>query len=148
MQPWIDEIHEISETCVRVFGELLKAQQHSASESEAKESSATVQQHFDELRSLIERNHLRLNDIGVGDPLLDQVCTLSAEHGMCGKLTGAGGGGCAITLVRPQDRESVSALMSSLSAAGFTTIETTIGGAGVLLHNEVPAHLDVPSTFA
>lgn len=46
-------------------------------------------------------NQHHLNAIGVGHSSLDRVCQVSAAHGLHSKLTGAGGGGCAITLLRP-----------------------------------------------
>lgn len=46
-------------------------------------------------------NHHLLNTIGVGHPALDKVCRLAAEAGLAAKLTGAGGGGCAVVLLPP-----------------------------------------------
>jgi len=37
--------------------------------------------------------------IGVSHPALDSICDISARHGFVSKLTGAGGGGCAYTLL-------------------------------------------------
>ena len=48
------------------------------------------------------------------------------------KLTGAGGGGCAITLLkRDVDDESLRNLMARFEAAGFEEYKTTLGGSGV-----------------
>lgn len=38
--------------------------------------------------------------MGVSHPSLEQVRTITSKHGMTTKLTGAGGGGCAVTIVR------------------------------------------------
>lgn len=47
-------------------------------------------------------NHALLNSIGVGHPVLDRVVSLAAQHQLNGaKLTGAGGGGCALVLLPP-----------------------------------------------
>ena len=46
-------------------------------------------------------NQQLLNAVGVGHPVLDEVCGLAQRHGLSAKLTGGGGGGCAITLVPP-----------------------------------------------
>lgn len=39
--------------------------------------------------------------MGVGHPALDVLCRLTLARGLHSKLTGAGGGGCGITLLRP-----------------------------------------------
>ena len=46
-------------------------------------------------------NQQLLNAIGVGHKTLTQVCGIAQERGMGAKLTGAGGGGCAIVLIPP-----------------------------------------------
>ena len=50
-------------------------------------------------QELFQVNHQLLNAIGVGHPSLDTVCAIAMEHGLAAKLTGAGGGGCAIVLI-------------------------------------------------
>ncbi len=44
-------------------------------------------------------NHNLLNALGVGHDALTKVHQISASHGFANKLTGAGGGGCSITLL-------------------------------------------------
>lgn len=39
--------------------------------------------------------------MGVGHPALDTLCRVTLARGLHSKLTGAGGGGCGITLLRP-----------------------------------------------
>lgn len=46
-------------------------------------------------------NQHLLNALGVGHVALDQVCAMAQERGLAAKLTGAGGGGCAIILIPP-----------------------------------------------
>lgn len=46
-------------------------------------------------------NQHHLNAIGVGHTSLDRLCQVTAAHGLHSKLTGAGGGGCGFTLLRP-----------------------------------------------
>ena len=53
------------------------------------------------VQELFVLNQHLLNAVGVGHPALDQVCTLAREEGLAAKLTGAGGGGCAIILIPP-----------------------------------------------
>ena len=46
-------------------------------------------------------NHHLLNALGVGHSSLDGVCQVVDQFGLTGKLTGGGGGGCAIALIPP-----------------------------------------------
>lgn len=46
-------------------------------------------------------NQHHLNALGVGHASLDRLCQVTMAHGLHSKLTGAGGGGCGITLLRP-----------------------------------------------
>ena len=45
-------------------------------------------------------NHNLLKALGVSHESLDSVCQLSRKHGLYSKLTGAGGGGSVIALLR------------------------------------------------
>ena len=44
-------------------------------------------------------NQHSLNLLGVGHPQIDVVCKVTKEFGLSSKLTGAGGGGCVLTLL-------------------------------------------------
>ena len=46
-------------------------------------------------------NQHLLNALGVGHAALDRVCATALERGLAAKLTGAGGGGCALVLIPP-----------------------------------------------
>ena len=52
-------------------------------------------------QELFTLNQHLLNAIGVGHPALDRVCEIARQFGLSAKLTGGGGGGCAIALVPP-----------------------------------------------
>lgn len=86
------------------------------------------------LARLFALNHAQLVQLGVGHAALEHVraeCA-AAPLRLPTKLTGAGGGGCAITLVRDGVAEAdVGALRASLAARGFATYETAVGGEGV-----------------
>ena len=56
---------------------------------------------FLSFQKLIDLNQQLLVTLGVSHASLDQLCQVTAKHGMHSKLTGAGGGGCAVTLVTP-----------------------------------------------
>ncbi|KAK3641333.1 Mevalonate kinase [Elasticomyces elasticus] len=97
--------------------------------------------HFGELMSV---NHGLLISLGVSHPRLERLRYLVNESGVgWTKLTGAGGGGCAITLLKPSqpspthtnaDGSHGSALQElerQLKSEGFAKYETTLGGDGV-----------------
>ena len=54
-----------------------------------------------DLGELIEVNHSLLCALGVSHPSLNQISEISRKYGLHSKLTGAGGGGCAFTLIPP-----------------------------------------------
>lgn len=54
---------------------------------------------------MIRVNQSLLDAIGVGHPALTSVVEISAAGGYSGKLTGAGGGGCALTLIEDEVEE-------------------------------------------
>lgn len=53
------------------------------------------------LRKLIEENHTHLSTLGVSHPTLELIKSKAAAkpYGLSSKLTGSGGGGCAVTLI-------------------------------------------------
>jgi mevalonate kinase len=91
-----------------------------------------------EMSQLVRINHCLLNAIGVGHRSLDEVFAVSARHGFACKLTGAGGGGCAITLLDDTkdsweaDRE---VLREEIEGLGYDTFLSGIGGDGVQWHS-------------
>ena len=85
------------------------------------------------LGTLIRINHGFLVSLGVSPPRLERIRELVdfANIGWA-KLTGAGGGGCAITLVRSEMKEEeMLKLETQLADEGFEKFETTLGGDGV-----------------
>ncbi|KAJ5895253.1 hypothetical protein N7495_006944 [Penicillium taxi] len=83
--------------------------------------------------TLIRINHGFLVSLGVSHPRLERIRELVdyADIGWT-KLTGAGGGGCAITLLRPDAKpEVVKELEQKLADEGFNRYESTLGGDGV-----------------
>ncbi|KAI9930941.1 Mevalonate kinase [Aspergillus wentii] len=88
---------------------------------------------FDHLGALFRINHGFLVSLGVSHPRLERIREIVdfADIGWT-KLTGAGGGGCAITLLRPDAKESViKDLETHFQEEGFGKFETTLGGDGV-----------------
>lgn len=127
--PLITSVEQISQTTLRIFNDYIKATTNE--ETEKLEA---------EIEALVDVNQGILNAIGVGHPALDLVVKLSAQLGMHAKLTGAGGGGCAITFVRAATPSgSVDQLRNELDEAGFDCFDAKIGAAGVLYHDNVPS---------
>ena len=88
--------------------------------------------------ALIRMNHKLLDALQVSAPALEHVVSIAQGLGLPTKLTGAGGGGCAFSLLDGDDGGSAGALgvqaRRSLEAAGYTCYVTHVGGHGVLWH--------------
>ncbi|XP_038619585.1 mevalonate kinase [Tachyglossus aculeatus] len=98
-------------------------------------AEAPVTSHYAVLEELMDLNQHFLNALGVGHPSLDRLCHVTAAHGLHSKLTGAGGGGCAITLLGPGvEASQVEATKRDLQDCGYQCWETAIGVPGVTLH--------------
>jgi len=159
IQPLIDSIDAISHRVVAVIREHAAPAAPSSAASAAVAASAALQSGshlYGELGRLARVNHCLLNALGVGHESLDTVVRASLRHGFTAKLTGAGGGGCAITLLpaSPADEAPSPAVASGAAAAaasaslearvaafqdemrglGYDCFSTTLGGSGVLIH--------------
>lgn len=73
---------------------------------------------------LVRLNHWLLNALGVGHSSLDIIVKESAAVGLSSKLTGAGGGGCAITVLPVVRDEHIS---GNPSPADNTSVHSLIG---------------------
>ncbi|KAI6248166.1 hypothetical protein HI914_03294 [Erysiphe necator] len=100
------------------------------------ESNKTRSEIVSEVGKLMALNHGLLVALGVSHPRLERLRELIDYEGLgWTKLTGAGGGGCAITLLKTDiSDEEKSKLEKSLKIENFNTFETTLGcnGVGVL----------------
>ena len=56
---------------------------------------------FSPSQELIDTNQGLLCALGVSHPSLDRAVSIARKHGVHAKLTGAGGGGCALALLDP-----------------------------------------------
>lgn len=93
------------------------------------------------LAELVDINHGLLVALGVSHPALEKIKMISDTHKLgATKLTGAGGGGCAITLVSDGTKEAVERAKAEFEAAGFESYETLLGGKGVgMMRHDVDA---------
>lgn len=97
------------------------------------ESQGDSEKTLSHMGTLIRVNHGFLVSLGVSHPRLERIRELVdyADIGWT-KLTGAGGGGCAITLLRPDaNPDEVRKLEVKLAEEGFNKYESTLGGNGV-----------------
>ena len=85
------------------------------------------------LGELFNFNHGLLVSLGVSHPKLERIRELveTLDVGWT-KLTGAGGGGCGITLLKPNiNPQNLKDLESKIDSEGFERFETLLGGNGV-----------------
>ena len=73
--------------------------------------------------SLVSINHSLLCALGVGAPALEQVRAIAETEGLATKLTGAGGGGCAFTLVGGE-------ILDAETAASAARAKASLEGCG------------------
>lgn len=85
------------------------------------------------LRQLVGLNHGLLVALGVSHPSLEQVRIIADRAGVgATKLTGAGGGGCALTVLEDGISQSaVEAVCREFAQVGMDTYLTALGGSGV-----------------
>ncbi|CAI2164394.1 12074_t:CDS:10 [Funneliformis geosporum] len=115
----VDPIFEAIEGISLSFNEIVNS---GASQSE-------LNKKFEEL---IDLNHYLLNSLGVGHSSIDRVREITAQHSLHSKLTGAGGGGCVLTLLRDDvTSDEITKVKSALATLGFECFETQVGGNGV-----------------
>jgi mevalonate kinase len=82
-----------------------------------------------DLNLLIEMNHLMMASCGVSHEKLEVIRSLSVKHFISTKLTGAGGGGCALSFVPPTvDSRGYE---KDLTEAGFMYYKASLGCPGV-----------------
>ncbi|KAM3611427.1 uncharacterized protein V6R79_018388 [Siganus canaliculatus] len=130
MTPVLDSVDAISCTCEKVLSEMTM--------------EPITGEHYNILEELIDINQHHLNVMGVGHPALDTLCRVTLARGLHSKLTGAGGGGCGITLLRPEtDSSVVQATVQDLRDCDYDCWETSIGGPGVQQHAAVSVKEEV-----
>lgn len=71
--------------------------------------------------------------LGVSHPVIDRIVSFTREKGFVTKLTGAGGGGCLITLLGNEtDSAKITDMVKTLETEfGCECFVATIGGEGV-----------------
>ncbi|KAF6213527.1 hypothetical protein GE061_011247 [Apolygus lucorum] len=101
---------------------------------ELAETSDTNNAVFRQLETLIDLQHGLLATLGVSHVRLDEICLITKRRGLHSKLTGAGGGGHAYTLVPPDaSEETLTQTISDLQAAGFLVDDIMVNGEGIAI---------------
>ncbi|KAI8841837.1 ribosomal protein S5 domain 2-type protein [Chytriomyces cf. hyalinus JEL632] len=100
--------------------------------SEFGKSAITMDELCNKLDTLIQMNHGILTALGVSHPTLENIVNITAKHGLSTKLTGAGGGGCSLTLVPEGCQKAAVDAVRELTEAGFECFERRVGCEGVV----------------
>lgn len=96
--------------------------------------AAEVDRIYHELGELVSVNHNLLRALGVSHLKLDEAILILEQYSLCGKLTGAGGGGYAFALIPPAfDENLIEKAMQELVQKGFGVTCTILGGQGVTI---------------
>ncbi|KAJ8651693.1 mevalonate kinase [Lichtheimia ornata] len=118
VDPMLDAIDGISLRCVEVFKRL------QTGEMDTHKVTA-------ELEELVDINHCLLHGLGVSHPSLETVRSVTEAHGVKTKLTGAGGGGCAVSIIRDDiSEETLNVVTKELQTHGYDCYQTSLGGVG------------------
>ena len=99
------------------------------------DSSSTDKKIPSIISELINTNQNLLEILGVSHPSLNEICLITKKFGVATKLTGAGGGGCAVSYVQPDCRLTKSQIVSEIekSPNGFKCFMSSVGGIGVTI---------------
>lgn len=133
----VAKVARLREKHPKVVGPILDAIDtvtRSASELlENPEFDAEDEEWLRDVGELMTINHGLLGSLGVSHPRLERVRELVDHEGIgWTKLTGAGGGGCSITLLRPDvPGAKMRKLDEKLEDENYRRFEVTLGGEGV-----------------
>lgn len=124
-------VAQINNKFPKLCGAILDAMEHLA--NDAYQLMLQPEMDKQELASLVNINHGLLVALGVSHPSLEKIKIIADSHKIgATKLTGAGGGGCAITLLNENaDAEKLQEVEKEFVANGFETFTTMLGGKGV-----------------
>ncbi|CAG8282174.1 unnamed protein product [Penicillium salamii] len=117
----LDHIGQLTEKALQIFSSSYPDHHHNR-----QDTVKTLGRLFCDNQKLLVR-------LGASHPLFDRVCKLAAITNVgWAKLTGAGGGGCAIILTRPDIKKvDEEVLDQALVMEGFEKHEMVLGAAGV-----------------
>ncbi|KAK5993858.1 Mevalonate kinase [Cladobotryum mycophilum] len=133
----VAKVAKLKETHPKLVGQILDAMDSVTETVDELISSpdfdATEEESLKKVGELMTINHGLLNSLGVSHPRIERVRELVDHEGIgWTKLTGAGGGGCTISLLRPGvSKETLLKLEKRLESENYQQFTTTLGGDGV-----------------
>ncbi|KAJ1667469.1 Mevalonate kinase [Coemansia sp. RSA 1813] len=133
IDPLLESIHGISMRAAELF---------QSAETASKDcTDAQIDELEAQLRDIIRINHGLLATLGVSHPSLERIREITAAGGLASKLTGSGGGGCALTLVphNASGSKTEAKVVADLESEGFQCYRTAVGGFGVGIAHGVGA---------
>ncbi|XP_074642614.1 mevalonate kinase-like isoform X2 [Tubulanus polymorphus] len=123
MEPILQAIDAISHRCQILLTDYSKTE-------------SNIEKIYCELQELVDINQHLLASLGVSHPSIDQICAVTKQYKLSTKLTGAGGGGCTLTLIPPEfPEDKLKCLIEQIKKLGCDCFDTVIGGLGVLQHH-------------
>lgn len=76
--------------------------------------------------------------LGVSHSSIERVIKTTCDFNIATKLTGAGGGGCTLSLINPKlDKEVLKKVERKLRDDGMDCYFTVMGGKGVQVHEDL-----------
>ena len=133
----VAKVGRLKEAHPKLVGTILDAMDKVSRSAEALIEEADFDseevENLERMGELMTINHGLLVSLGVSHPRLERIRELVDHQGIgWTKLTGAGGGGCSITLLKPgTPRMKLERLEKQLDDEGYEKFETTLGGDGV-----------------
>ncbi len=95
---------------------------------------AIQKQNLHDLGYLLNQNHQLLSILSVSNPLIDEIVEICNYFGALGtKITGAGGGGCVLSLIDRNDKTSEKKLLEKLEELGLHYFFTKVDRLGLRL---------------
>eukprot|EP00049_Salpingoeca_infusionum_P006973 m.113497 g.113497 ORF g.113497 m.113497 type:complete len:390 (-) comp13516_c0_seq4:183-1352(-) len=123
----LDEMDQIAHEAEKIYSEYALVLENGSDDAE---------QHavFDaKVKELVTRNQTLLEDIGVSHPTLKQICDIATSHSLAAKLTGAGGGGCAVVFIPSSTTKQIIEAITQELSVPFKVWDTRLGGRGVAI---------------
>ncbi|XBW35859.1 hypothetical protein QEN19_001431 [Hanseniaspora menglaensis] len=151
---YMDDVLNCMHRCsVRMIDNFEKIKKLEALDLQAntKENSEEYKEELSRLFNNIRMNHGFLVTLGVSHPGLEKIKILSDELKVGGtKLTGAGGGGCAMTILDPLNKKEANLtefIKTLQDGLGYDVYKTQLGGVGAFLIPKEAISQDLAKAF-